>query len=352
MFVALHGSSPCAHVAGILLITRARQLGLRVNAAIVGDGHDIAAMKGPAVVYSPVLASCGIGRDLGTGATVVVRGPPGAPLMVCVDAEGLDGWFLVDRDGRGVHVATEAFVRLSRDARIPARKVAKDLRRVMEGLGMSPEPAILDVLFGAPVAPLSRLTLALRAGRAISGLRGAPINRYLSGAEAPRDPFPPMFDRGAFEPILAEGMGWILDGLASSVRDKCEEWLDAARGLAGEDGGRDLPLVFAISEIASHLVQLPSHSILPPLPAHEDAIATAIRIGLVADGDEDAGAQLRSMFLFLGGKYVASAKNAFELDLEPPPADPVDRWRWFCDQAVRGRRWADEIWPNIVDPPQ
>lgn len=352
MEVALRGSSPCATVAAILLITRARQLGMRLQATIVGDGDDVATMIGPTVAYSPVLASCGIGRELGSGATVVVSGPPGEPLMVGLGDDGLDGWFLVDRDGRGVHRATEAFVRLSKDPRLTARKLAKDLRRAMESLGMSPDPAILDILFGAPVPPLSRLTLALRAGRAITGVRGEPLTRYLSGSDVTRDPLPPMFDREAFEKVLASGMGWMLDGLASSVRDKAEEWLEDARTLAAEDGGRDLPLVFALAEIGSHLVQLPSHSILPPLPAHEDAIATAIHTGLGADGDDDPGAQLRSMFLFLGGKYASSAENVLSVTIEPPPTDRVARWRWFCDQAVRGRKWADEIWPNLVDPPQ
>jgi hypothetical protein len=352
MEVALSGSSPCATIAAILLITRARQLGMRVRASIVGDASDIAAMHGPAVVYSPVLASCGIGRDLGTGATVVVRGPPGSPLLVSIDDDGTGGWFLVDRDGRGVHVASEAFVRLSRDPRLSARKLAKDLRRAMESLGMSPDPAVLDVLFGAPASPLSRLMLALRAGRAISGLRGEPVTRYLSGAETDADPRPSMFDRDAFQSELDKGLTFVLDGLSTSVRDRVEEWLDTARALATEDGGRDLPLVYALAEVASHLVQLPAHSILPPLSAHEDAVATAIRTGLTADGDEDANGQLRAMFTFLGGKYVTSADNALSLPSVPPPKDPVERWRWFCEEAVRGRRWADEVWPNLVDPPQ
>lgn len=352
MDVALHGSSPCATIAAILLITRARQLGMRLRASIVGDATDIASMYGPAVLYSPVLASCGIGRDLGSGATVVVRGPPGSPLLVSIDDDGTSGWFLVDRDGRGVHVASEAFVRLSRDPRLSARKLAKDLRRAMEALGMSPDPAVLDVLFGAPTGPLSRLILALRAGRAISGLRGEPVTRYLSGADTTAEPLPSTFDREAFEPMLADGLGFILDGLGTSVRDRVEEWLDTARALAAEDGGRDLPLVYALAEIASHLVQLPPQSILPPLSAHEDAIATAIRAGLTADGDEDANAQLRAMFTFLGGQYVSSAANAFSLPIVPPPIEPIARWQWFCEEAVRGRAWADEIWPNLMDPPQ
>jgi hypothetical protein len=354
MEIALRGSSPCATIAAILLMTRARQLGMRLRATLVGDPTDIAAIHGPAVVYSPVLASCGIGRDLGTGATVVVRGAPGQPLMVSLNSDGVDGWFLVDRDGRGCHPATQAFVRLAQDPRVPARKLGKDLRRAMEALGMVADPAVLDVLFGAPTPPLSRLSLALRAGRYISGERGEPVTRYLSGHIAEdRDPLPGLFERARTEELLRErGYAWILDGLATSVRDRAEEWLEAARAVAQDDNGRDLVLVHALAETASHLVQLPPHSILPPLPAHADGVAIGIKAGLTADGDEDANAQLKTMFTFLGGRYAMSADHVHDVAAEAPPGGAIERWRWFCTQAVKGRDKADELWPSVVDPPQ
>lgn len=353
MEVALRGSSPCATTAAILLMTRARQLGMRLGVSLVGDPDDISVVKGPAVVHSPVLASCGIGRELGAGAVVVVRGAPGAPLMMSLHPNGTDGWFLVDRTSQGHHLATQAFVRLSNDPRVHARKLAKDLRRAMEDLGMAPDTAVLDLLFGAPAPPLTRLSLALRAGRALSGGRGSPVTRYLSGLGSDRDPLPPSVDPDALAAMLeGDDLQWVVDALSPSVRDRAEEWSEAARTLAREDGGRDLALVYGLAEITSHLVQLPPHSILPPLAAHEDGVATGLKAALTADGDEDANAQLRTMFVFLGGKYVREAEHVYAVDADPPPQGAIERWRWFSGQAVRGRDRADELWPLILDPPQ
>ena len=76
MEVYLKGSSPGATTAGILLLTRARQLGYRLEVFVVGDPDDVVPICGPAILYAPVLAGCGIGREYGSGATVVLPGPP------------------------------------------------------------------------------------------------------------------------------------------------------------------------------------------------------------------------------------------------------------------------------------
>jgi hypothetical protein len=108
MEVTLEGSSPGAITAAIMLLTRARQLGDRMSVAVVGDPDEMTASPGPAVCYAPVLASCGVGRQHGYGATVVVPGPPGQPVLVTVAPHGEMGWFQVDRTGAGAHAATEA----------------------------------------------------------------------------------------------------------------------------------------------------------------------------------------------------------------------------------------------------
>ena len=74
MTVSLKGNSPAALTAGILLLSRARSFGQRLDVAILGDPHDITPVVGPALVHSPVLASCGVGRELGAGALVIVPG--------------------------------------------------------------------------------------------------------------------------------------------------------------------------------------------------------------------------------------------------------------------------------------
>lgn len=350
MHVALRGSSPGATTAAILLMTRARQLGLRVDVAIVGDPDDITLVPGPAVVHAPVLASCGVGRKDGMGGTVIVSGPPTEPLLVCVQNHGEDGWFEVDRGHTGCHPATRAYVRLTQDARVDARHLAKDLRRSLAGLGMSLEPAVLDVLFGAPVPPLTRISLALRAGRHLSGSRGQPLTRFLVPDDQDHDPLPDSFDRDRAAALLRDGeLDWVVNRLSLTVRDRIEDWLALARRLADEDGGRDLELVHALAVLASYLVQLPAQSILPPLDAAMDGVALSIGKGLQVGGDGNASFQLGQVFRFLGGRYVEEADHAYDVDVHDPPDDRIGRWQWFCRAARIGQRRADEIWSDLWD---
>ena len=71
MNIALRGSSAGATTAGIFLLTKARQLGLPIRVSVVGQPDDAAFVKGPAMLYAPVLASCGVGREHGHGALVI-----------------------------------------------------------------------------------------------------------------------------------------------------------------------------------------------------------------------------------------------------------------------------------------
>ena len=351
MEVFLRGSSPGATTAGIMLLTRARQLGYRLDVAVVGDPEDIVPISGPAVCYAPVLASCGVGRDMGSGATVVVPGPPGRPIMVTVHPHGESGWFFVDRNGNGHHPATQAFVRLSRDPRPQARELGREVRRAMEALGMSTDPAVLDVLFGARVPPLTRLAVALRAGRALSSGRGQPITRFTTGA-ATIDPLPPHNGEDPRKQLMApDSLRSILDGLSTSIRDRAERFVHMARELAAEDGGRDLVLLYHLAELASHLILLPPHSILPPLGAAEDSVATGLQSALSAEGDGDANRALVRVFRFLGGRFVPDGAHSLMVCDAPVPTEHIERWQWFCGQVRRGRKQADALWPQIIDPP-
>lgn len=351
MEVFLRGSSPGATTAGIMLLTRARQLGYRLDVSVVGDPEDILPMPGPAVCYAPVLASCGVGREEGSGATVVVPGPPGKPVMVTVHPHGESGWFFVDRSGNGHHPATQAYIRLSRDPRPKARELGLMVRRAMEALGLSTDTAILDVLFGADVSPTVRLAVGLRAGRAMAGGRGESITRFTTGS-AEGDPLPAHFDEAHRSLLTAgDGLQWVLDGLAIGIRDRAEHFLRLARDLAAEDGGRDLVLLYHIAELASHLVQLPPQAILPPLGAAEDSVATGLKSALSAEGDGDANRQLSQVFQFLGGRFVAEAEHSFFVCHEPSPREHIARWQWFCGQVRQGRKRADVLWQQIFDPP-
>jgi len=351
MHVALRGSSPGATTAAILLMTKARQLGLRVDVVIVGDPDDITPVPGPAVVHAPVLASCGVGRKDGMGGTVVVSGPPTEPLLLCVQNHGEDGWFEVDRGQQGCHPATQAYTRLTRDARVDARHLAKELRRTLVGLGMSAEPAILDILFGAPVPPLTRISLALRAGRHLSNTRGQPLTRFLAPHDHDdHDPVPSEFDPDQVRSWLdGDRLSWVTDRLSLTVRDQVEEWLHLAARLSAEDDGRDLALVHALAELTSHLVQLPPQSILLPLDAAMDGVALCVGKGLQAGGDGNASFQLGQVFRFLGGRYVDSADHVYDVDVHDPPPDRIGRWTWFCRAARIGQQRSEEIWRDIWD---
>lgn len=355
MHVALEGSSPSTMTAGILLLTRARQLGYPLTVAIVGDGDDLQHIPGPAVVYAPVLASCGVGRDLGSGATVVMPGPPGTPVRVTLTPHGVDGWFCVDRSGHGVHPATQAFVRMSQDSRPEARALGREVRKAMEALGMAADPAVLDVLFGAPVPPLLRLAVVLRAGRAISGGRGDPITRYLAGdISLSQDPIPPGLEPHDVVARYRRGeLQWVFNRLGVSIRDRAEAWIETALTLSSQDDGRDLALLTALLEMASHLAQLPVHSILPPLGAGEDSVAVALKAALHADGDGDANVQLSQVYRFLGGRFVDAEPHALFVSREPKPTDPSDQvglWRWFAAEVRVGRKRADALWEQIFNP--
>ena len=215
---------------------------------------------------------------------------------------------------------------------------------------MSPDPAILDVLFGAQVPTLTRLAVALRAGRALSGSRGEPINRYLLGRPTSSDPFPLEANDVQRQALLQQGaLQWVLDGLSLAVRGDIEATLGLGHALGGEDVAT---LLYALGEIASPLVQLPSHSILPPLGAAEDSVAVGLKSALKAVDDGDANLELTQTYRFLGGRHVTDTSHWYDVTNEVPPDDNIGRLEWFCREVRNGRKQADRLWPVIVDPPQ
>jgi hypothetical protein len=354
--VLLQGSSPAALTAGILLLTRARSFGIPgMRVSVVGDAATISEVRGPAVLNSQVLASCGIGRELGQGALVVIPGPATDPLLVSTSAEGRGAWFTLDTTGYGLHPATRAFVRFCRDPRPRARRASRKLRELMRALGLPAEPALLDFLFSAPEQPLTRVGLGLRAGRAITGDSGQPLQRYLD-PNASMDLPDPLEHRIDGAEVLRRHHDGELDPILSRLtlpaRDAVDSWLEDMGALSAEDEGRDLRLVGELAELISHLAVLPPRSMLPPPNAASDSVAVGLGRALGATrGEHNAAQALVDIFLLVGGKFALEAQHAIQLPSEPCPETRVERWQWFARGVSEAANHADELWRHVMDMP-
>jgi hypothetical protein len=355
MRVALRGSSAASVTAGILLMSRARRLGQRVDVQVVGDPADIAEVRGPAIVYSPVLAGCGVGRSLGSGPLVIVSGPPSQPLAMSLENRGTSGWFTVDRSGDGLHPGTRAFVRLCHDSRTEARNLGRQLRQALDALGCPPEPAMLDLLFGAPATPLDRLSLGLRAGRAMTGSSSMPLTRYLrSSTVSLPDPLAsPCTPEGLAEARTSGQLDSLLGRVRLGVRDNVDDWLKGVGALPCGEGLAMDALMCGLAEVGSHLLVLPHSGLLPPLNAAMDAVAVGLGPALGAtSGQTDANGALVEMFRFLGGTFVDDIRFAIDLETDPPPEPRLERWKWLCESVEVAAATADRLWRRVIDPPQ
>jgi hypothetical protein len=350
MQVVLKGNWPSALTAGILLLSRSRSFGIPISVQLMGEPGLEGAVFGPMVVQAHVLASCGVGRDLGEGALVVVPGPAVDPVLLCLERDGQGPWFEVDSSGEGIHPATKAFVRLARDRRPEARHASKLLRRFFEALGVPAEPAVLDLLFGAPAPPLTRLALAVRAGRAMTEGGGREIMDWFVGGSSRLDVLPPTggeimeaWESGALESQL--------ELLHSRARIQVEDLLEAMATLARDDGGRDLEILTGFGEIAEYLLVLPKQGILPPLDATADAVAVGLsRVLGAPPAGSNAQASLEEIFRFLGGRFTDHSPFPIQLRDDPPPEGRVDRWKWFLENVCEAAEHAEGLWKMVTDP--
>jgi hypothetical protein len=352
MTVELKGNSASCLTAGILLLTRARTFGHRLDVAIVGTQEEITSVRGPALVHSPVLATCGVGRRLGAGAQVIVPGNPVEPLAMCISESGCGEWFYVDRRGEGRHAGTRGFTRLFRDPRGPMRDVGRRLMEALDQLGCTPEPALLDLLFSAPAPPIVRLALLLRAGRAISG-SSATLTDSLQSSGGMLEPLP--LDCSIDELIRAREDGRLkmyLERLQERPRLFTEEWIDEVLELAPEHPEIEA-LLLGLVTIGSHLVCMPNPAFVAPLNPPMDAVAVGLGPALSAmSSEDDANAALAQMYCFLGGRFGANSRYPVLLPDEPPPEERIDRWRWFCEGTQVAAATADGLWRSVMDPLQ
>ena len=139
-------------------------------------------------------------------------------------------------------------------------------------------------------------------------------------------------------------------GLNDTATEHVLQWCALASTASSQDNGRDGALIIELAGLIQHLAQLPAHSILPPLDSTLDGVALCLPKALEAVGNEDANQSLRQMFTFLGADMSSRRQTCTRYAVDAPDA-PLQRWQWFCEAAMEGRRRADELWPLITDPP-
>ena len=355
MTVHLRGNSPVALTTGILLLSRARSFGQPIDVVILGDPATISSVRGPAIFHSPVPAGCGVGRDLGVGSLVVIGGAHTDPLAVSLHPDGLDDWFYVDRAGAGQCAATAAFIRLCRAPDRAQRDLGRQLQALLASLGCPSEPALLDLLFDAPAPPLTRLSLALRAGRAMTGERPPPIVQHLAPCLGMLpDPLPAGLAAHEFGKLLeSDSLRIYLDRLSVRVQHVVELWAEGMCKLVLPSDPDMAALLIGLAEILSHLTSLPAQGMLPPLPPALDAVAVGLESSLGApDKDSNANAQLVDIFRFLGGRFEEEHPHAIRLDGTAAPEGHLDRLAWFCQQSRQAADQIDSLWRDVADPVQ
>jgi hypothetical protein len=350
MSISLRGPSPVTLTAGILLLSRARSFGIPVQVEIQGDPNTITPVLGPALVHAPVLATCGVGRELGQGALVAVPGPASDPMLMCLAPAGAGEWFQVDASGEGSHPATQAFVALARHPSLVARQAARQFHRLLHALGVPGEPAVLDLLFNAPAPPLTRVALAIRAGQAMTGESGIGITRWLRPTLNPPDPLPSGLSGVELMALWRAGdLDALIDRLIVRGAMDVNRWLEAIETLAPEMPAL-LDLVAELADLYAFLSLLPAGGMIPPPDAAADSVATGLgRVLGAAGGDVDANRSLCSVFHFLGGHFTASSPYAIALEGPPAPEGRLAIWKWFCQGVQDAADHADLLWRRVID---
>ena len=353
MQVDLRGSSASAVTTGILLLTHAKRLGHPIKVVIEGQAADAAHVAGPALVYSPVLSGCGVGRVSKRNGLVCMPGPAADPLLVSLENGGLSDWFEVDRSGAGSHPSTSAVVRLCRHTDPQGQNLGRVLRGALGAIGCPAEPALLDMLFGAPIPPLERMAVALRAGREMTGDPGLSFTRLVrSGVADIPDPLPtPLTPSGLRAARESGQLAGVLERLQPGLQEAVLDWLNGVEELDDDNGMAQL--VCSIAEVGSHLVSLPMAGMLPKLSPASEMVANHLGPAIgAAVGPGCAMAALIQTFEFLGGGFVEQAPFAVTIAGNPPPAGRAARWTWLCQSAYQAKEGADELWRKLVDPLQ
>jgi len=244
-------------------------------------------------------------------------------------------------------------MRLCRHEQAEGQNLGRMLRSALSAVGCPTEPALLDLLFGAPADPLERIALALTAGRAMTGTQGDPFHHFVhSGVADLPDPLPTPLSEVDYTAAVESGhITALLDRVQPGVRDSVADWL---RGLDQLENADDLRgLVCAIAEVGSFLVSLPMAGMLPALRPSAAAVATHLgeAVGHMAT-PHCAMQTLVDTFQFLGGDFVDHSPFAVEISGSDPPDGRIERWQWLCQSASLAREESNRLWERMVDPIQ
>lgn len=352
MKIVLQGNWPATLTAGILLLSRGRSFGLPLSVRIVGEPKDAESVLGPAVVSCQVLASCSVGRELGDGPTVVVTGGSTDPVLVSINKRDPSGWFFVDSCGDGWHPATKSFVRMVRDNRPCSRKASSLIMGLLRWAGVPAEPAILDLLFGAPVDPLTRVGMTLRASATVTNSRvhRSVSERLSGGIETPLASEGLTGDK-VFELWRSGDLADVFGALPPSVAASVDDWLRSMEEFSDITDGDGGELVASLATILGNVLLLPQGCILPTLnPTREGLAKGMVKVLGAREKDSDAIKSLVDVYRFLGGRFELSSPYPFQLTDSPAPDGHIERWMWMIDSVEAAAEQMEKIWNEAMSP--
>jgi hypothetical protein len=211
----------------------------------------------------------------------------------------------------------------------------------------------MDLLFSAPAPALTRISLALRAGQAMTGETGGVLTHSSRGGGVVCDLLQQeeVSGRAVLNAWVEGELEEVLQCLSLGGRMAVEDWLEAMTTLAIGNQDRDLDLVGAMAELLGNVVILPPGCMMPPTDAAADAVANGlVRVLGARGGETDASKSLLDIYRFLGGHFVDHASYPYHLSNEPVPEDREARWRWFVKSVVGASNKADELWRSVMDP--
>jgi hypothetical protein len=224
--------------------------------------------------------------------------------------------------------------------------------RLFRWAGVPPEPALLDLLFGAPVDPLTRIGMTLQASatmtksrvhRSVSehlsgGIETPLLNDGISGAQVLE-----LWHSGALKGVFAA----LPDGVAVAIGD----WLSSMEQFNSQEGGDCEALLAALATLLGNVLLLPQGCMLPMLDPTNRGLAIGIVNVLGArEKDSDTNKSLLDVFRFLGGRFEHSSPYPFRLPDTPAPEGRTERWMWLVSSVEQAAEEMENIWSEAMSP--